>query len=168
MILDHLRAFREALTGDFVAAAEAERFARKMRDEHPRQWSTWCHAIAVQHVTVELARMERRQRRRALTSSRLIAANLVDVDALALFRVTFTVDEVNTRRPFGRMTAVDCRFAADSYRGTARQALMMAAFLDAVAKQIKTRTVEEVLTEDECRRLLVSLGGNGHELDEAA
>ena len=105
-----------------------------------------------------------RSRRRGCSPSRPSA----DIEALGLFRITFTVDDLNTRRPFGQMTAKDCRYAASAYQRRGNQALMMAAFLEAVAKRIKRRTVERALTKQQIRHILVSLGGNGDELSHAA
>lgn len=161
---------RESLTGDWVAAIEAEEFAEKMSTQYPEAWEEWCRAFAVQHITVELARYERRQRSRALSPASIFAAAAEggDGEVLSLFRVTFSIDDTNTRRPFGQMDGSDCRYVADDYRQSSRRALFMAAFLDAVAKRVKAKTVAEVLTEAQCRKMLQSLGGNGDELGVAA
>jgi hypothetical protein len=133
-----------------------------MRAEHPREWRAWADIAAVQHLAIELTRYERRQRARALSPARAFteAIESGDVSALELFKFTFRIDGLNTRRPLGEMTARDCRYVSASYRRSGDRALLTSALFDAIAKRIKARkTVEQTMTEEQVCDLIASLGG---------
>jgi hypothetical protein len=162
--LDELVANLDAQEGDFVAVIVAEEFVRSEEQEHPRQFNEWLRANAVDYCTERLKNRINYERATALrrASARLFAETSVNgemAEALGsgLFKVRFVVDEENTRRSLATMTGEDCSFAAAAYRKTGKRHMMLGAFLDALANKTGEKTVSEVMSEEDCDRLLRSI-----------
>lgn len=160
---DHLREYRQTITGDFVPLIEAEQFHKLMAVEHPDELAEWVQAKTVQFIADSLTAMLRAERtvarRRAGARAFDEAAEAFesgDTDALASFRVVYVVNDDNTRRPVADMTGADHRYVAGQYEAEGKRALMLKAFHNAVAKKVGMRRTGDVFTPDTYDYLLSS------------
>lgn len=70
----------------------------------------------------------------------------------------FVVNEEQARKQLRDMTAPELRYVSRDYRMRARQAQMMAQFLDAIANRIGDGKVEDYFTDEQLRTMWNSLG----------
>lgn len=84
-----------------------------------------------------------------------------DAVVLRAFAFEYVIDEQNTRRTVANMTAADCRFVAEQYERTAREAKLESAFHRAVAKKIGVQRVGDVFTEEQYLEMYQSVTRQG-------
>lgn len=153
--------------GDYVAPLVAADLVDRLRAEDPELLAGWLDVKASVFIADAVARRSNglRQTTRAMQPRRAFAdaarAFAADGDATVLrpFAMEYVVDEENTRRAVGRMTAADCLFVSARYDETARQAKLEASFHRAVAKKVGARTVGDVFTEEQYVAMYQSLTG---------
>lgn len=155
-----LDAWREILTGDFVAALEAERFVAHMEAHAPAELQEWLRTHAVTFATLALSERLRRERmtvyRRAGARAFAAAEAAGDVSA---FTNVHTINADNLRRPVADMTGADHLFVAGSYSRQGKRVLLLAEFHRAVARRVGDQRTAAVMTEDEYLRLMKSILG---------
>lgn len=157
---ERLREHREGLTGDFVAALEAQQFVTMMQAEHPEELEAWMHTRVIQFVTESLTHQERGQRARLVRGARFSRAfGDGDTTELSLFRLSWPINDEDVRRPLGQMRRPDLMFVAGHYERDGNQKMAMAAFMRALAKKAGARPVGEVMSEEKCSALLHSFVG---------
>jgi hypothetical protein len=151
--------YQNHLDGDYIAAVEAHRFVEFMEREHPDELAEWLRVKAVAFVTETIKHNENRERQRvvARAGARAFALAVENGDDVAgIFKMRFVVDDLNTRRPLGDMTADDCRFASDNYAAQSVRAKAMSSFLRVLADRVGESTVADVFGERTCEDLLRS------------
>lgn len=155
---ERLRAHRETLTGDFIAALEAEKFIEMMQCKYPGELDEWLTAHAIDFCRVALDRIMRHER--AIATRRADARTFAEAETdeeLGVFTTHLVVDPNQTRRAIGDMRAADHRFVAENYTASGNRALLLGAFHLAVAKRVGRRRTADVLTESEYLRLRDSI-----------
>ena len=152
---DRLESLRLSLDGDFVPAIVAQEFVDEMAREHPEELMSWLSGRAVQFCTVMLSRRLRQERLQwdRRSGARGFAESAKSDDVSPFLVVTYEIDAEHTRRPLGQMTAADHMFVAARYRESGNRALMLAAFHEAVARKVGSKTTAEALTEEQYERM---------------
>lgn len=79
---------------------------------------------------------------------------------LGFLQAVYVCAADNTRKALKDMTAADVLYVADSYEGRAKQALLEAAFLRAVAKKIGAGRVADVFNNQQLAELRTKLGAD--------
>jgi hypothetical protein len=127
-----------------------------------KRFHQWMRENTIRMVHRTINDRHRADRARALRQSKARrladAAESTDEDALDPFLVPFFVEDTGEHKRLGEMTGPECLSAAAPYRRLAEEHAMRAAFLEAVAKKAGKRHVSEVLTRDQLRDMMRSLG----------
>lgn len=149
---------------DFVPSLLASQIATRLRAEEPTFLAEWLDERASTVLLIEIDRILRSERTKARSrhGARVFAAAVATGDPaeMSVFaRVRFVVDEKNTRRALGDMTAEDHLYVAGRYETSGNRQLMLAAFHRAVAKRIGKRTTAEAMTEAQFQKLEDSILG---------
>lgn len=150
--------------GDFVPSLLASQIADQLRATDPGFLADWLDERASNVLLIEIDRILRSDRTKARSryGARAFAAAAAtgDVVTLSAFtHVRFVVDDKNTRRALGDMTAADHLYVADKYEASGNRQLMLAAFHRAVAKRVGRKTTAEAMTEAQFRKLEDSILG---------
>lgn len=147
--------------GDFVPSLVAAEVHDYLVDNDPNLLDVWLHERAAHFLTLELTSRLRSQRAVAYRRSnpRAFAAAVAsgDLGRLELFNIRYRVDVENTVRRFGDMTGPDHLFVASSYSQSAKSDAMKAAFHEALARKVKNRRTEDVLTPKQLQSLYTSI-----------
>jgi hypothetical protein len=150
------------LAGNEVTPAEAaQRIVAKLNARHPGCLEQWFTDQAVHLMTREIGDLMRAGRGKAMSragTARFEAALEAGEDSpIGLYATWHAVNEENVRRRLADMTGADHGFVADTYRASAEADLMREAFHRTLAKKVGKRRTADVMTEEECERLLDSI-----------
>lgn len=162
--------------GDYAAPLVAADLVERLRAEDPELLTGWLDLRATVFLADAVARRSNGLRqtariaapRRAFAEAARTFATDRDATVLRPFAVEYVVDEQNTRRTVGRMTAADCLFVSRRYDDTARQAKLEASFHRAVAKKVGVGTVGDVFTEAQYVAMYQSVTGRPAAVPAAA
>lgn len=154
---------------DYVAAKVASELVDRLRAEDPDLLSGYLHLKAAVILADVVARRSnsKRQSARVMAPRKAFAEAArsfgTDKEAAVLspFAFEYVIDGENTRRTVANMTATDCRFVAEQYERTAREAKLEAAFHRAVGKKIGAQRVGDVFTEEQYLAMYQSVTHQG-------
>ncbi len=146
----------ETEIGPYSSAEVAAYIVGKLRGDDPELLQGFLDLHAEYLVRSMINKRDASTRAHARRTSRAAAfaqaaQDWEDGDIHALdgwLRIPIVVAD-GTRKPLSDLTAVDLTYAADQYHHRARENKMMAAFLRAVGKQLGTKVVSEVYSEDQ-------------------
>lgn len=111
-----------------------------------------------QMIRLVLADHRQRERTRSVISQRTAEWFESHERPLAVMDTSYLVADDYTRKPLRIMTRNDCRYVADTYRTSANQALLHAAFFDKLAARLKgDDTVADRFTEQQLSDLMKGL-----------
>lgn len=150
--------------GPFIPAQAARDLAERLRAEHPRITHRWLDLhlenLLRRQITDRIGYDRIQARRRAMGGAFTDAAKAFeagDPEPIGLFRTLHQVDLENTQMQLADMTGVEHGFLACTYEETASTSLMLAAFHRALQRKCGKRRTKDVMTEEECERLLQSI-----------
>lgn len=152
--------------GDYNAADVSHRIVEKLRGEDRELLYGWLEAHAAETIRAAIARRDASTRayarshvKSSVFAQAAQAAAGGDYEPLkaGYLQAIYVVDGLNTRKALKDMTSSDVLFVASTYTRRARTALMEAAFLKAVAKQIGDRHVGDVFNNEQLAELYNSI-----------
>lgn len=154
---------------DYVASQVAANLVDQLRAEDPDLLSGYLHQRAPVVLADVIARRSNSKRqsarimapRRAFAEAARSFAAESDSKVLSPFAFEYVIDAENTRRTVANMTAADCRFVAEQYERTAREAKLEAAFHRAVGKKVGIQRVGDVFTEEQYLEMYQSVTRQG-------
>lgn len=114
-------------------------------------WLTMgAHSILTQHISKLLANRRQTARREGKAGRFLAATERYERGDRSALDDVYVTTENQIRRRLGALTAVDCKYIADSYSKRGNALLLEAAVFAALARKIPDgMTLEEALTEGE-------------------
>lgn len=157
----------ETSEGPYVAVVVAEHIVEKLTATDPELLIGWLRVHAVSLVREAITRIDRSTRASArLTagarrfSAAVDAAEDGDTEQLVSFLdCAYVVDEDDSRKRLGEMTAADLRFVADSYDRRAAENAMNATFMRALAKKVGKGRVSDHFTDEQVAEMWLSISG---------
>ena len=142
---------------EFTRAEVAERIIAKLRRDHPGAYDDWI-AEQARSTMVRFIGEVHRNARAAAMNLRPFAKMRRTIDsgepAPRLMDLPFQVDDDGRMVPIRNMTGRDHLYVAESYHSAAEPLLMREAFHRALAKRVGSRKTGDVLTEEQCQRIL--------------
>lgn len=156
--------------GDYAAGVVAQDLVNRLREEDPDLLFGFVMMHATKTVTDLIARRSNATRqllrinapRARFRKAAETFEQTGDATELSVFKVEFVVDDQDTRRRVGDLTAQDCNYVASCYEATAKRAAMEAAFHRAIGKKVGLGRVRDVMDEDTYLRLYKSITGKNN------
>lgn len=155
--------------GDFTSREIAEKALAWLQEHAPTDLLAWQDELAISQLREMASHILSARRREA----RVVMRQEAFASTLTLVRggenplkTVYVVNDSNTRRAVGDMTAQDLLFVAQSYMKRANQARLEGFFFKELAKRVPDgQTVKDVLDSEEYGRLYRSITaqeeGNG-------
>jgi len=149
-----LAEYINALGSDYNTREAAEEFLADMRLREREELDAWLHQQALTLIEITIGNSRRSRRARARRSAKLRAfSKAAESGEVSFYTEPFVIDEEMTLRRLCDMTAADCRFAAVEYERSAKSDLLMAKFLEQLAKKAGRKTVGEVMSAEQVDRI---------------
>lgn len=152
--------------GTYASPVVAAHIVEKLRATDPGLLRGWLDDQAVNFVrhAINLRDCSTRSHNRTTASRSVFRQAAEDFKAGDSTPLTGFLDEPyqvegGSKMPLRLMRAAELTFAADDYKGRAREHLMQEAFLRALAKKCRTKPVGEVFTEEKLAELWNSISG---------
>lgn len=157
----------ETSEGPYVAAVVAAHIVEKLRATDADLLAGWLDVHAEALVREAITRIDRSTRasaRHTAGGRRFAAAADAaedgDTEQLVSFLdCAYVVDEEDSRKRLGEMTAADLRFVADSYDRRASENAMNATFMRALAKKVGKGRVSDHFTDEQVAEMWRSISG---------
>lgn len=165
--------YLDSLEGDFTSRQAAIDFADRVEVDHAALLARWHRNHFIEWLTNRISHHLRSERSRLIRQrpARRFAESAKEYEEHTepdehvddVFRSKWVVDEKNTRRPLGDMTAPDLAYVAADYEVSGRRLLAMGALFRAVEKKVRAAgtgaVVRDVFTQDEYLNLVKSITG---------
>lgn len=156
---DYLAAMAELIEkripkGDFIPAIEGDKLYEWLEKNDPDLYIGWAWEIGRVLLGEEFRR--RMQKKRALTTENARHGGQRRITK-AFWDMSYEVNAEHTQRPLKNMTKDDLLYAAESYSKRAFANELQAEFLRVIAKKVGNKTVEEVYTEEQIRKMYDSV-----------
>lgn len=150
------------LTGEEMNPDEAVgRIIDHLRAHEPEVLDAWLEQHARRFLRGEMTRLMNSVRSQSIYRARnndfATAVESGDLEQVGMFATWYEIDEEHTRKRLSSMTGTDHAFVAGQYDIAAKTSRMRCQFHRALAKKVGNRATSEVMSEEECERLLQSI-----------